>query len=219
MEKKKTIRVALVSSMATFCLCLIMFVVTTFAMTSNASANEGVFKKIEGGITFDVKKYSSNTLGNVDPWISLENIPDRVIFNSNNWEPGVARYEKLKFVKEKKELSVDYELTFSCNNPGALAEVIQVYILTEQEIGNIKGSFADEIKKQKLVSKGTLADIFRSNKTPLRDVTLGVGVESDIFCIVLYMPESAGNEYQNQSVGTFDIKVVATPTGISTSNK
>ncbi len=150
-----------------------------------------------------------------------------VIFDYQRWEPG---YTDVKYIKvhNKGNLAFQYELnvfpaellTGSAN----LMDVLEVYY-GEGVTGVTRENYATELEYV-----GTLMELLDGTKHPngaaygillpeegkgSKDVSLPVGVTapkgSVEACMVLHMRETAGNEYQNLSVGEgFTVQLAAT---------
>ncbi len=165
-------------------------------------------------------------------WISLEKEPNTKIFNYDLWEPGYTQYEALKIVN-KGNLALEYILNVISTNPVLgpngenLAEVIDVYMAFGEkapqnfaEIAAYKDTpdysngwwYCGTLDKMMADVKGfTQGYMLPSGKTAADDGVLQPGLmQGECACtVVLHMQETAGNEYQNLSLGTLGFKLDA----------
>ena len=199
MKRATSLKKAILSSIFALVLCFSMLVGTTFAWFTDSVSSAGNI--ITAG-NLDVEMYWAD--GKEDPeaadWQDASRSP---IFNYANWEPG---YVDVKHVKVSNEgtLAIKYVFNIKANGEvSKLAEVIDVYFVEPALQINERSKLDASYKI------GTLEDVLTGNV----DFTRGVleAAESNVATIALKMQESAGNEYQNLSIGSnFSVQVFAT---------
>lgn len=216
MTNAKTTKRALLSSIVALLICFTMLLGTTFAwFTDSVSSTNNIIKSG----TLDVEMtYSSDNA----TWADAST---GTIFNYQLWEPG---YSEMKYVKieNKGDLAFKYQLNIIPNILNAkevygvdLADVIDVYFGLIDENHTVPTSFADV--KNTLTRVGTLSSLMLETDGAAHGILLPEGstpllpeveeVGSVTACIVLHMQETAGNEYQNLSVGEgFSVQLLAT---------
>ena len=215
MTNKKNTKRALLSSVMALFLCFAMLVGTTYAwFTDTVTSANNIIQT--GTLKVGLSYSDDNTTWN--------NVTDakEPVFSYQFWEPG---YTEIKYVKISNNgtLAFKYQLNIVPNvTPAAgepnLADVIDVYLFP-----------ADATVTKDVVAAatpvGTLSDLIAENDGAAHGVLLpapGVG-STDVntaddsprgeiaVCIVLKMQETAGNEYQNLSVGNgFALQLLAT---------
>ena len=211
MTSKKTTRRALFSSFMALLLCCSMLVGTTFAWFTDSVTSTGNI--IKSG-TLDVEMTWSND--NSTDW---KDAATGAIFDYQLWEPG---YTDVKYVNIKNvgDLAFKYQLNIipavkAVAGQANLADVIDVYV-TPVTSGNT-------IARENLATMtyaGTLTQLINDPDGAAYGTMLPTGATATApeqvvgeltYCIALKMQESAGNEYQNLSVGDgFSVHLLAT---------
>ena len=207
MTKKRS----LVTSAIALVLCVAMLLGTTYAwFTDSVTSGSNIIKS--GNL--DIGMYWSEN--NVD-WKNAEDDSAGPIFFNKNWEPG---YTEVRYVKITNEgsLAFNYQMFLDPNGEvGKLAEVIEVkYDIVTDNPFFVAPAAQD--KHGSLTDVGTLDTLISSNGAIATGVLLPATESSTeyycgeiVVCISLHMKETAGNEYQNSSIGTtFDVKLYAT---------
>ena len=216
MTSKKTTRRALFSSIMALLLCCSMLVGTTFAWFTDSVTSTGNI--IKSG-TLDVEMYYGDDASSISNDASVG-----AIFNYDLWEPGFTQTKYVK-VKNVGDLAFQYRLHIIPNaQPAAgaadLADVIDVYA------AKVDATYADRSDAMDAANKiGTLSELIAkaegtAHGTLLPEAGKGAdgmvapadaGIGETVWCITLHMQESAGNEYQNLSVGEgFAVQLLAT---------
>ena len=128
------------------------------------------------------------------------------IFNYQLWEPGYVEVRHVK-IENKGDLALKYNVTIHANGePSELAKVIDVYSIDPAVQITDRKALTDNYKV------GTLNDVIANmSTTAVGDLLKN---ESDTLTIALKMQESAGNEYQNMSIGS-DFSITLTATQLS----
>lgn len=199
MTKAKTTKRALVLSALSLIVCVSMLVGSTFAWFTDSVTSSGNI--IKSG-TLDVTMEWAE--GKNDPATTAwKNAADGAIFNYNLWEPGYTEVRHIK-IANVGSLALKYQLNIvATGTVSELADVIDVYYADPA----IQVASRDALAgAQKL---GTLSEVLANVKTSASGELLAT--ESDTITIALKMQESAGNEYQNKSIGSeFAVQLLAT---------
>lgn len=210
MTNKSTKR-ALLSSAIALCLCFVMLVGTTFAWFTDEVTSSGNIIKTG---TLDV---TLNWSANGTDWNNVEdkdaNGKHTPIFDYVLWEPGYTQVRYLE-VANNGSLALKYQLqiisqsalTETVENYGdvRLSDVIDVYYATAK----VDVPDRDLKNNSNLRYLGTLTDFVNAGSIIADEL---LPTEKDYATLVLQMQTSAGNEYQNLTVGTsFDIRLFAT---------
>ena len=194
---KKTTKRALLSSVLSLVLCMAMLVGTTFAwFTDNVTSSNNNIQS--GTLKIDLLLKDKD-----DNWTSIKD-SKKAIFDYQNWEPGYTDVKVLQVVNQGT-LAVKWVAKFvSAYELTALADVIDVYVKTS--VTDIPSERADISNWEKV---GTVRDFVNTiSNTTYGKLEAG---NSAYLGIALKMQESAGNEYQNMSLGgAFDIQIFAT---------
>ena len=211
----KSTKRALLCSILALVLCISMLVGTTFAwFTDSVTSGKNLIKS--GNL--DVEMYWSDAYnGENTAWNDTQAVNAQPVFNYDNWEPGytMVRYVKIANVGS---LAFKYLMNiYPVGEVGKLAEVIDVkYDIVTDNASFVAPTATD--KDGSLNEVGTLDKVIDGNLTVIGGVLLPEGEAKTGFysgeivvCVSLHMQESAGNEYQNQSIGdSFDIRLQAT---------
>ena len=219
MKRERSVKQRLIASVLVLIMCITSLLGTTFAWFTDTVTSAG--NTIQAGsLKVDLSHKAENE------WVSLKKNPEHPIFNYDKWEPGYTRVEQLK-VDNLGSLSLQYRLSIEVAAGTAgktpdgktLADVIDVYLFKGESTAK---SYADITKQNSgWVSAGTLSEVM-ANPTKFisgkilptgkvsEDETVSVSVANEIYSIALHMQESAGNEYQNLSVGKVFVNLIAT---------
>ncbi len=197
MTKQKTTKRALLSSILSLLMCISMLIGSTFAWFTD-SVTSSNNKIVAGNLKIDLLLKDMD-----DNWTSIKD-SNKAIFDYENWEPGYTDVKVLKVVN-KGTLALKWMAKFvSADELTALADVIDVYVNTS--VQDIPTDRADISTWENV---GTVREFVNSIQT-----TTNGNLEANASAylgIALKMRESAGNEYQNMSLGgSFDIQIVAT---------
>lgn len=223
MTNSRSTKSALFTSVVAILLCCTMLLGTTFAWFTDTAQSSG--NKIQAGtLDVDLLVYDENSTA-ADKFDSVANSTEP-IFNYTLWEPGYTQVETMK-IANLGNLALKYQLNVVAKDVDTtavhnLADVIDVYMAFGQQTPT---KFADITEANGWWKCGTLAQLmdnpngFTQGKLLPKDAdTTGItlGGENGILVgdvtttIALHMQESAGNEYQNLSLGNVDINLVAT---------
>ncbi len=202
MNKKNTKR-ALLASTLSLLLCVSMLVGTTFAwFTDTVTSGSNIIKSGK----LDVEMYWTD--GDNDPATASWADASRVaIFDYDLWEPGYVSARHLK-IENVGNLAFKYQMRILANGiVSELADVIDVYYFEEAKVLS-RGDLTDAAKL------GTLSQVLNNtyaNAVSAKIIGQLEGGKSKTITLALKMQESAGNEYQNLSIGSdFSVQMLAT---------
>lgn len=202
--KAKTTKRALLSSVIALALCFTMLLGTTYAwFTDQASSAGNVIKSGTLDVDLGIKT------GSDTDYTLVSNDATKKVFDYDLWEPGYTEWANLKVVNDGT-LALKYQLKIVANGtPSILADVIDVYYAAS-EIAKPATRPAD-LTTVGLTNIGTLADVLNGTATTTIQGTLAAGATGGYMTLVLKMQESAGNQYQNLSLGAdFSVILMAT---------
>lgn len=198
MTKQKSTKRALLLSALSLLMCVSMLIGSTFAwFTDSVTSGSNIIKSG----TLDVEMY----------WAKGTEAPESAnwtdastgaIFNYDLWEPGYTEVRHIK-IENKGTLALKYQLSIAANGEVTdLTDVIDVYYLDPaQQLGDRAAIDAD-------MRLGTLTEVLDAISTTASG-NLEAG-QSHTITLALKMQESAGNKYQNKSIGTdFSVKLSA----------
>ncbi len=199
MNKRGT-KSALITGAVSLLLCISMLIGTTFAWFTDSVSSGGNI--IKAGNLEVAMEWLDGTEEPLDTSAWADASGD-AIFDYDLWEPGytVARHVK---ISNAGSLALKYQLSVVANGEvSSLADVIDVYYLDPaRQVGERDALDAD-------MRLGSLSEVLAGLDTTASG-SLGAG-ESHVVTLVLKMRESAGNEYQNKSIGT-DFRIVLAAT-------
>ena len=201
MTNKKTTRRALLSSLLSLLLCCSMLLGTTFAWFTDSVTSSGNI--IKSG-TLDVEmSWSDDT----NTWYDAST---GAIFDDDLWEPGFTQAKYVK-IENKGSLAFKFQLNIVPDvMPAAgavnLADVIDVYMVAMPDT-KLTRVDADAIID---AGNGTALSALMADPDGAAYGDMAAG-DIEAYCIILHMQETAGNEYQNLSVGDgFSVQLLAT---------
>lgn len=201
----KNIKKAMLASVLSVVLCCAMLVGSTFAWFTDSVTSAGNI--IKSGTLDVTMEWADGTQSLTDPATKWEDASKGAIFNYDLWEPGYTEVRHVK-ISNVGSLALKYEIRITATGEvSELADVIDVYYIKDgRQITNRAGlTDADKI--------GTLSDILKKPCAAKGHISgkSGETVSSDTATIALKMQESAGNKYQDMSIGSeFAIQLVAT---------
>ena len=201
MTNAKNTKKALLLSALSLLVCFSMLLGTTFAWFTDSviSANN----IITSG-TLDVGMYWADGTKAVpttdEAWTDAS---EGAIFNYDLWEPGYVEVRHIKIANEGS-LALKYKVQIIANGEvSELADVIDVYYIDPAV------QVADRAALTEANKIGTLTEVLAGLDIS-GNGTLEAGT-ADTITIALKMQETAGNEYQNKSIGaSFSIQLLAT---------
>ena len=217
MANKKSTKRALMLSALSLLLCVSMFVGTTFAWFTDSVST--VNNKIVAG-NLDVElEYAKVTDGQLSAWASVEGQDD--IFDPDAlWEPGRVEVVYLK-VSNLGSLALKYQLSVNVYNEiagenvaGKEFKLSDHLVFKAVDMPDALATYAD--RDAAVAAAGTAKGLksYNGNTTTL-DVD---GV--DYVALIVYMPESVGNEanYRGDKVPTIELGVNLYATQVEAEN-
>ena len=202
MTKKKSTKRALLMSFLSVLLCVSMLIGTTYAWFTDSVTSAG--NVIKSGNLDVVMEWKDATATGAQQ--TYKDASEGAIFNYEKWEPGYVEAKNVRIHNDgslalKYKLYVDPESDLT-EDGVKLAKVIDVYFA--------EGEYTLASREMtELRRVGTLAEVLDGMPANMSgDLIAG---ETDKVTIALKMQESAGNEYQDKSIGEkFRIILVAT---------
>ena len=197
MTNKKTTKRALFMSLMAMLLCFTMLLGTTYAWFTDSVTSAGN-KIVSGSLKIDLELLDKES----GAWSSIKD-SGKAIFDYDKWEPGYTDVKILKVVNEGTLALKWYAKLVTASELGILADVIDVYVCPSAT----ELTYPDDLTGYTRV--GTVAEFVNT----IENTTKGKlnANESAYLGIALKMQETAGNEYQELSLGgTFDIMILAT---------
>ena len=203
----KTTKRALIVSVLSLFICFTMLLGTTYAWFTDSVTSAGnIIKTGTLDVSLEYSKTAPTTGKDDGKWIDAST---GAIFDYSNWEPG---YVQVRYVKIENEgsLALKFILNIIPNAETAagavdLADVIEVYMID----GTVETIDRDALTTDSAAYKGTLASLMAEDDGAAHGEL--VKGEFEIYTIALKMSESAGNEYQDKSVGGgFTVQLLAT---------
>ena len=207
----RTMKRSLFTSLISLLLCFAMLIGATYAwFTDTVTSGSNI---IQSG-NLDIAMYWSEN--NAD-WNNAQDTQAGPIFDYDKWEPG---YTLVRYIKVKNEgsLAFKYQMLLSPNGTvDALANVIDVSYDVVTDNADFVAPTAQD-KNGSLTKVGTLSDLIAESGAFVGGVLLPANKTQAehysgeiVICVSFHMQEDAGNEYQNNSIGTsFDITLYAT---------
>ena len=203
MKKQYSTKRALLLSALSLLMCVSMLVGSTFAWFTDSVTSAG--NKIQAGnLAVDLKLYEGG-----EKWDSIKtsNAP---IFNYSNWEPGFIDTKLLKVVNEGS-LALKWKAKITTQESlGILADVIDVFVKPDISATDFEALTRDDLATW--TNAGTVRAFVEGIETSTWGTLnpMGTAGDSATLGIALKMREEAGNEYMKQSIGPFDIMILAT---------
>ncbi len=205
MTNKKSLKRALVASSIALILCFTMLLGTTYAWFTDTVTSAGNI--IKSG-TLDIEMDWAD--GTEDPATTTAwaDASQGAIFNYTLWEPGYVQVRHIS-IKNVGTLALKYSLNITTTGAASeLADVIDVYFFDPATQISDRTALTDANKV------GTLADVLAGSITGTEGELLPGEANNPTTAnvtIALKMQETAGNEYQDKSIGTeFAIQLFAT---------
>ena len=199
MTKTKSTKRALLMSALALLMCVSMLIGSTFAWFTDSVTSAGNI--IQSG-TLDVEMYWKDATA-TGAQQEYKDASEGAIFNYDKWEPGYVEAKNIK-ISNEGTLALKYALNIFANGEvSKLADVIDVYYIEDEVTLTDRADIKDEYYV------GTLTDILAGMPANASGDLLED--ESDVVTIALKMQETAGNEYQNLSIGSdFAVQLLAT---------
>ncbi|MBQ3529430.1 MAG: hypothetical protein IJA47_02935 [Oscillospiraceae bacterium] len=204
MTKRKSTKRALLLSALSLLMCVSMLIGSTFAWFTD-SVTSGSNKIQAGNLAVDLELYNKET----DQWNSIKENNDP-IFTYQNWEPGYVDAKLLK-VENEGSLALKWKAAFVSDTAlGILADVIDVFVKPGATEAEFEALTRDDLATW--TNAGTVRQFLGGIEASTYGTLTPKGTAGATanLGIALKMRETAGNEYQEQTIGFFDIKILAT---------
>ena len=200
MTNSKYTKRALLASVLSVVVCAAMLAGSTFAWFTDSVTSAGNIIK-SGNLDVALEWANGTEALDTAEW---KDASTNAIFNYDLWEPGYTEVRHVR-ISNKGNLALKYEIRIAANGEvSKLADVIDVYYIKDGKQITGRTGLTDENKI------GTLSQVL-ANPYAAKGHILAGDNAADVATIALKMQESAGNEYQNLSIGTdFSIQLVAT---------
>ena len=208
MHNKQTKR-ALLASVLSLVICAAMLVGTTFAWFTD-SVTSGRNTIVAGNLDVELEYATVDTTGALTDWTSVDGATD--LFADGLWEPGYAQVVYLR-VSNLGTLALKYQFSINITNetPGTNENGEQFLLSDYLQYGVVDGrdtAFATRAEAIAAVQ----------NPAPLDTYTkagnLAAGADPQYVALVVYMPETVGNEanYRGNTIPTIELGLNLTAT-------
>jgi predicted ribosomally synthesized peptide with SipW-like signal peptide len=202
MNTKNVSKRSLIMSALALMICVSMLIGSTFAWFTDSVTSSG--NLIKAG-TLDIDLLLK-TKRDTD-YVSVTELPEKKAFDYDLWEPGYTEWVNAKVVNTGT-LALKYTMRIVPDGEvSKLADVIDVYYKPAEV--NLPASRPADLANAGLVKLGTLKQAIENESLFINDTLIPQA--EDFATLALHMQESAGNEYQNLSIGsTFSLQILAT---------
>ncbi|MBR3691325.1 MAG: SipW-dependent-type signal peptide-containing protein [Clostridia bacterium] len=200
--KVRSTKNALIASLLVLTLCISMLIGSTFAWFTDTVVSENNIIK-SGTLDIEMNWADGTEAVPADGAAAWKNASTGAIFNYDKWEPGYVEVRHIQ-IKNVGTLALKYQLNIKANGEvSKLADVIDVYYADP----------AVQVADRDALAAQTPADTLSKMLAGMSSTASG-NLEpgaSHTITIALKMQESAGNEYQNLSIGSdFAVQLYAT---------
>ena len=202
MTKKKTTKKALITSMLSLVLCVTMLVGSTYAwFTDSVTSANNIIKSGTLDVTMEWADGTKDPGAADTVWTDASSgamFKDDIL-----WEPGYVDVKHIK-IANVGSLALKYQVNILANGEVSdLANVIDVYYVDPAVQVTDRAALANAPKL------GTLTEVLAGMGTSATGELLAG--KADTITLALKMQESAGNDYQNKSIGAnFSVQLLAT---------
>ena len=202
MTTKFSTKKALFSSIFALVICFAMLLGTTFAwFTDSVTSANNIIQS--GNLDIEMFWADGTKAVPADDSVDWADASEGAIFDYDLWEPGYVQVRHIKIANEGT-LALKYMVKIVANGTVSdLSDVIDVYYVDPAVQVADRSALTDANKI------GTLTEVL-ANLSNSANGELLAG-EDDTITLALKMQETAGNEYQEKSIGTtFSVQVLAT---------
>lgn len=193
MTKTKSTKRALFSAVLALMLCIAMLVGTTYAWFTD-SVTSGRNTIVSGNLDVELEYYDADTKA----WDSVDTNTN--VFSEELWEPGHTEVVYLK-VKNAGSLALKYQLGVSVFSEvvgtNVYGEAFNLSDYLEFDVIDIDGEddfFADRDEARKATVNAAFIKAGFSKTSALYARGDSAGVSEEYVAMVVYMPETVGNE-------------------------
>ena len=208
--KGKSTKTALLMSFTSLLLCCAMLIGTTFAWFTD-SVTSGVNKIQAGNLDIEVSYKPENS----SEWVSIKDVG--TLFNPNAlWEPGHTEFVTLK-IENKGTLALKYQMNVSpVSESGGINQAGKSFKLSDYLMfGTADATETSTYTRETARAAVTATAKGLTQQSMSKSGTMAKGADAQYITLVVYMPETVGNE-ANYKTGTtapeinLGITVVAT---------
>ncbi|MBQ9976031.1 MAG: hypothetical protein IJP16_05925 [Clostridia bacterium] len=203
---KRSTKQSLILSALSLLICASMLIGTTFAWFTDSVTSTG--NKIQSGtLVLDLEMYDEDNT-TADKYASIKD-SKAPIFDYDKWEPGYTEVKLLK-IENEGTLALKWYAKFvsgtSVDKLANIADVIDVYVCPSETVLSMPDRNLTGYK-----NVGTLRSFLNTIESTTYGILKPMGEAGDeaYLGIALKMQESAGNEYQDKTLGAFDIQILA----------
>ena len=205
MTQSKRTKRALIASVLALVVCAAMLIGTTFAWFTD-SVTSGRNTIVAGNLDVELE-YATATEGTLGGWTSVNDATD--LFADGLWEPGYAQVVYLR-VSNLGSLALKYQLSMNILSETAGVNVNgQTFNLSDElqygAVLNQSVPFANrDVAIDAVTSPVALSTPYASG-----EMHLAANAEPQYLALVVYMPETVGNEanYRGDAVPTIELGV------------
>ena len=209
MEQRKQTRRALLASVLSLVICGAMLVGTTFAWFTD-SVTSGKNTIVAGNLDVELEYATVDDTGVLSGWKSVDGATD--LFADGLWEPGYAQVVYLR-VSNLGTLALKYQFSINITNetPGTNENGEQFLLSDYLQYGVVDGqdtAFATRAEAIAAVQNPAPLDTYTKSDN------LAAGGDPQYVALVVYMPETVGNEanYRGDAVPTIELGLNLTAT-------
>ena len=203
-QSKRTKRALLASVMAVL-LCAAMLIGTTFAWFTD-SVTSGRNTIVAGNLDVELE-YATATEGTLGGWTSVNDATD--LFGDGLWEPGYAQVVYLR-VRNAGTLALRYQLSMNILSETAGVNVDgQTFNLSDElQYGAVLNQSVPFANRDAAMDAVT-GPVALSTAYTSGEMHLAANAEPQYLALVVYMPETVGNEanYRGDVVPTIELGV------------
>ena len=203
-QSKRTKRALLASVMAVL-LCAAMLIGTTFAWFTD-SVTSGRNTIVAGNLDVELE-YATATEGTLGGWTSVNDATD--LFGDGLWEPGYAQVVYLR-VRNAGTLALRYQLSMNILSETAGVNVDgQTFNLSDElQYGAVLNQSVPFANRDAAIDAVT-SPVALSTAYTSGEMHLAANAEPQYLALVVYMPETVGNEanYRGDAVPTIELGV------------
>ena len=206
MTKKRSAKNAFISSLVILCLCVTMLVGTTFAWYTD-SVTSGRNTIVAGSLDIVLEVYDgpatgtyAETFGVAGNWTTVgptTKIFDEGTANQISFEPGAAQVAYVR-VKNNGDLAFKYSLAavIDTETPGTnqagQSFKLSDYLYFGQATITAAGPYTD--RADAVDALGSTPELLKNSQLSANGAYLEKETTSDVIALVIYMPETTGNE-------------------------
>ena len=205
MTQSKRTKRALIASVLALVVCAAMLIGTTFAWFTD-SVTSGRNTIVAGNLDVELE-YATATEGTLGGWTSVNDATD--LFGDGLWEPGYAQVVYLR-VRNAGTLALRYQLSMNILSETAGVNVNgQTFNLSDElQYGAVLNQSVPFANRDAAMDAVT-GPVALSTPYASGEMHLAANAEPQYLALVVYMPETVGNEanYRGDAVPTIELGV------------